>query len=61
VVGPSFSAHEVLGVIESVLALYVSSRQHRESFISCLERVGFEAFKNAANQARYVRAENVPA
>jgi len=61
VVGPSFSAHEVLGVIESVLALYVSSRQHRESFISCLERVGFEAFKNAANQARYVRAEHVPA
>jgi len=61
VVGPSFSAHEVLGVIESVLALYVSSRQHRESFISCLERVGFETFKNAANQARYVRAENVPA
>jgi sulfite reductase (NADPH) hemoprotein beta-component len=61
VVGPSFSAHEVLGVLESVLALYVSSRQHRESFISCLERVGFEAFKQAANQARYERAESVPA
>ena len=58
VVGPSFSAHEVLGVIESVLSHYVSIRQAKETFIACLERVGFEAFKNAANQARYVRAES---
>ncbi|MFN0004009.1 MAG: nitrite/sulfite reductase [Burkholderiaceae bacterium] len=57
VVGPSFSAHEVLGVIESVLSHYVSARTPKESFIACLERLGFEAFKAAANEARYVRAQ----
>ncbi len=55
VVGPSFSAHEVLGVIESVLAHYVSQRTPKESFVACLERVGFESFKTAANQARHSR------
>ena len=61
VVGPSFSAHEVLGVIESVLNHYVHARHAKESFIACLERVGFEAFKTAANQARYVRATEASA
>ena len=55
VVGPSFSSHEVLGVIESVLSHYLSVRNSKESFIACLERVGFEAFKTAGNQARHVR------
>ena len=55
VVGPSFSAHEVLGVIESVLSYYVSVRHHKESFIACLGRVGLDPFKNAANDARHAR------
>jgi sulfite reductase (NADPH) hemoprotein beta-component len=50
-----------LGVIESVLNHYVSSRQPKESFIACLERVGFEPFKSAANEARYVRATEASA
>ena len=52
VVGPSFAAAEVLGVIESVLDTYVAQRQDRETFQQTLNRVGFDPFKTAANQAR---------
>ena len=34
VVGPSFSAHEVLPVIEALLDFYVSHRQSKETFIN---------------------------
>ena len=60
VVGPSFSAAEVPGVIEAVLGTYRAERlsqpdQHgkQESFISTLRRVGAEPFKAAANGARF--------
>ena len=52
VVGPSFVATEVPGVIEAVLDTYRRERQGRETFIDTLRRVGFEAFKTAANSAR---------
>ena len=52
VVGPSFAAAEVLGVIEAVLGTYVAHRQDRETFQQTLNRVGFDPFKTAANQAR---------
>ena len=52
VVGPSFAAAEVLGVIEAVLETYVAHRQDRETFQQTLNRVGFDPFKTAANQAR---------
>ena len=52
VVGPSFAAAEVLGVIEAVLDTYVAHRQDRETFQQTLNRVGFDPFKTAANQAR---------
>ena len=52
VVGPSFAAAEVLGVIEAVLDTYVTQRQDRETFQQTLNRVGFDPFKTAANQAR---------
>ena len=52
VVGPSFAAAEVLGVIEAVLDTYVAERQDRETFQQTLTRVGFDTFKTAANQAR---------
>ena len=52
VVGPSFAAAEVLGVIEAVLDTYVAQRQDRETFQQTLNRVGFDTFKTAANQAR---------
>ncbi len=54
VVGPSFSAAEVPGVVEAILdayrALRVSAAEH---FIDALRRVGHEPFKLAANAARH--------
>ena len=39
-------------VIEAVLDTYRQARSGRETFIDCLKRVGFDAFKVAANSAR---------
>ncbi len=52
VVGPSFSAHEVVGVIEAVLDTYRDQRQSGEGFASTLKRLGHEPFKQAANASR---------
>jgi sulfite reductase (NADPH) hemoprotein beta-component len=52
VIGPSFSAAEVPGVIEAVLDTYRGLRQGGEFFIDALRRVGIEPFKVAANGAR---------
>jgi sulfite reductase (NADPH) hemoprotein beta-component len=52
VVGPSFGALEVPGVIEAVLDTFRQNRTGRETFIDCLKRVGMEPFKAAANSAR---------
>jgi len=65
VVGPSFSAAEVPGVIEAVLGTYRDTREivdgKRENFIDTLRRVGIDPFKTAANAARFARAEEVAA
>ena len=52
VVGPSFGAGEIPGVIEAVLDTFRLNRDGRETFIDTLRRVGFEPFKVAANSAR---------
>jgi sulfite reductase (NADPH) hemoprotein beta-component len=52
VVGPSFGAQEVPGVIEAVLDTYRQHRVGRETFIDTIKRVGFDTFKAAANSAR---------
>ena len=53
VVGPSFSAAEVPGVVEAVLATYRDLRTSQaEHFIDTLRRVGHDPFKAAANGAR---------
>ena len=52
VVGPSFTALEVPGVIEALLDTFRQHRNGRETFIDCVKRVGFETFKAAANSAR---------
>ncbi len=52
VVGPSFAAGEVLGVIEAVLDAYVEHRNAGETFQQTLHRVGFDTFKTVANAAR---------
>ncbi|QTD47328.1 nitrite/sulfite reductase [Ottowia testudinis] len=54
VVGPSFSAAEVPGVVEAVLDTYRDLRlSSNERFIDTLRRVGHEPFKQAANGARH--------
>jgi len=57
VVGPSFSAAEVPDVIEAVLNTYRDTRNGGETFIDTLRRVGPDAFKAAANGARFAVAE----
>jgi sulfite reductase (NADPH) hemoprotein beta-component len=52
VVGPSFGAAEVPGVIEALLDTFRQHRNSRETFIDTLKRVGHEPFKSAANAAR---------
>jgi sulfite reductase (NADPH) hemoprotein beta-component len=58
VVGPSFSAAEVPGVIEAVLNKYLELRSptchgRSEYFIETLRRVGQDPFKLEANAARH--------
>lgn len=64
-VGPSFSAAEVVEVIDAVLTEYKNLRLAKntgpaggthETFIDTLRRVGIEPFKAAANSARFVDA-----
>lgn len=53
VVGPSFSAAEVPGVVEAILDSYRELRTSAaEHFIDTLRRVGHDPFKQAANAAR---------
>ena len=56
VVGPSFAADEVVDVIEAVLEVYKDQRTAGETFTDALQRVGFDAFKNAAHAARNATA-----
>ncbi len=58
VVGPSFGAIEIPGVIEAVLDTYRSHRAGHETFIATFRRVGMEAFKLAANAARLPNPED---
>jgi len=53
VVGPSFSSAEVVDVIEAVLQVYTDHRNHGESFIDAVNRLGIEPFKQAANASRH--------
>ncbi len=52
IVGPSFGAAEVPGVIEALLETYREKRLSDERFIDTLRRVGHDVFKAAANGAR---------
>ena len=52
VIGPSFSAAEVPGVIEAVLATYRDLREGKELFIDTVRRVGVDPFKEAGKSAR---------
>ena len=56
VVGPSFGAAEIPDVIEAVLDTYRDERRNGETFIATFRRIGMDAFKQSAEQARH-RAE----
>ncbi|MBA4361000.1 MULTISPECIES: nitrite/sulfite reductase [Pseudomonas] len=45
VIGPSFSAAEVPGVIERIIATFVDYRESEELFVDTLQRIGLEPFK----------------
>ncbi|MBK9237383.1 MAG: nitrite/sulfite reductase [Rhodoferax sp.] len=60
IVGPSFSAAEIPDVVEALLDHYRDQRHSGETFIATLRRVGFDAFKNAANGARHPAAHAEP-
>ena len=47
VIGPSFSAAEVPGVIEQIIATFVRYRESEELFVDTLQRLGLEPFKEA--------------
>jgi sulfite reductase (NADPH) hemoprotein beta-component len=48
IIGPSFAAGQVPGVIDRMLSAYVQVRLDGESFLDCLDRVGIDPFKTAA-------------
>jgi len=45
VMGPSFSAAEVPGVIEQIIATFVRYREPEELFVDTVQRIGLEPFK----------------
>jgi sulfite reductase (NADPH) hemoprotein beta-component len=52
VIGPSFYAEEVPGVIEALINVYVEQRTPEERFIDTFERLGIEPFKQRAYLGR---------
>ncbi|MEN9472787.1 MAG: hypothetical protein RLZZ495_876 [Pseudomonadota bacterium] len=52
VIGPSFSASEVVHVVEALLDTYLQIRQTPENFIATVRRVGLEPFRAPANAVR---------
>jgi sulfite reductase (NADPH) hemoprotein beta-component len=61
VIGPSFYADEIPGVITNVINTYVNHRRDDESFIEAYRRVGLSPFKDAAykNVKKKEKAETV--
>ena len=46
VIGKSFYAEDVPGVVQKILNVYVNNRHEDELFIDTLDRIGLEPFKN---------------
>ncbi|OXI39576.1 nitrite/sulfite reductase [Burkholderia aenigmatica] len=57
VIGPSFSADEIVDVVEAIVNAYLDARidedGRSERFIDTVRRIGAEPFKAAANDARH--------
>ncbi|HIH2761697.1 TPA: nitrite reductase, partial [Burkholderia lata] len=57
VIGPSFSADEIVDVVDAIVSAYLDARidddGRSERFIDTVRRIGAEPFKAAANDARH--------
>ena len=60
VIGPSFSADEIVDVVDALVVTYLDGRLdlagRSERFIDTVRRIGPEPFKAAAQQARHLAA-----
>lgn len=60
VIGPSFSADEIVDVVDALVVTYLDGRLdlagRSERFIDTVRRIGPEPFKDAAQQARHLAA-----
>ena len=45
ILGPSFSADEISGVVETILQTYVDNRNEEERFLDTYRRIGLDPFK----------------
>ena len=48
ILGPSFTANEVTGVVEKCVNVYLENRQNKERFIDTYRRIGIDPFKERA-------------
>ena len=48
ILGPSFTANEVTGVVEKCVDVYLENRQSKERFIDTYRRIGIDPFKERA-------------
>ena len=58
VIGPSFAAHEMPDVVESLIGVYLELRHADERFIDTVRRVGAEPFKTRVYADRAARLED---
>jgi len=58
VIGPSFAADEVADAVEAIVEIYRGERGAGERFIDTVQRLGIDAFKNAANAVRRSTAKS---
>ena len=59
VIGPSFSAQQVPGVIEQIISVFEQHRINQESFLQTYQRLGVEPFKHSVYQKDQKETEYV--
>jgi sulfite reductase (NADPH) hemoprotein beta-component len=59
VIGPSFSAQQVPGVIEQIISVFEQHRINQESFLQTYQRLGVEPFKQSIYQKDQKETEHV--
>jgi sulfite reductase (NADPH) hemoprotein beta-component len=59
VIGPSFSAEQVPGVIERIIHVFEKHRINQENFLQTYQRVGVEPFKQYVYQKEQKETEYV--